>query len=410
SAAEPAAAAEPPATPAVSVPDPSATPTLFGHPLRINSFGTIGLARHDVAGDQLRAAVTSPSGIGSHWTGAYDSRVGLQLGTELATGVDLTWQGLLHRRDNGDTGIDSHWAFIGWQPTPSWELRAGRFQSPLYLASDQYQVGLAQPWVRPPHEVYGLIGNVNSLDGLWLRRRVALGDETLLVDAYAAAHHENRGSFAVDHEPLVGLSLGLRSSGWLAHATLAQGRTRIRVDPSDPLVAVLALLGNPALGGDPAAVADYDLRRIDRLRFASVGLRWDASPWLAMAELAQVRSASRAFPGATGAYLTLGRSWEPVTLYGTLAWLRGAAPAAESRFSGLSAQLVDAFIQSERESGQTTAGVGLRWDLRSGLALKAQVDHIRPRGPGRGGLFLNGQLPDGRTSAQLYSVALDWAY
>ncbi len=379
--------------------------------VQVNTFGTLGVSRLSIAGAHLRSEATSTSGIGPEWTGAYDSRLGLQVAAQISPDLGLTWQGLLRRQNKGGFGVDTQWAYANWQITPQWEVKLGRYMSPLYLVSDQRMVGLSQPWVRAPHEVYGLLGNVDSLDGLWLRRRLPLGDETLMVDLYHARHREDRGSFSVNHEPLTGLSLRLSDTRWTWHAMVARARTRIELDPASGVAQALALLSEPALGGNPVAAQDYDFRRIDPLHFYSAGVRYEAAPWLVMAEVAQLRSSNRALPGSTGAYLTVGHSWGPWLGYVTLAQLRGLNPGTETRFSGaVDASVVQPFLQALRESGQTTLGVGTRWDMARGLALKAQVDHVTPRTDGRGGLFLESPLPNGHRSAWLYSVVLDWAY
>ncbi len=381
--------------------------------VQLNTFGTLGVARLNLSGVQVRGDATATSGIGSEWTGAYDSRGGLQAAARINPELDLTWQVMLRRNGDGDFGLDTNWAYADWRPTPEWEVKLGRYMSPLYLVSDQRLVGLAQPWVRAPLEVYGLLGNVDSLDGLWLRRRVPLGEDTLMVDFYSARHDDKRDTFSVNHRQLTGLSLSLRDAHWTWHGMAARSRTHLRFDAVEPLLAVIA---NPALGGDPAAATAYDLRNLDPIHFLSFGLRYESDPWLVMAELAHGRSDTKAVPGSTGAYLTVGRNWGPWLGYVTVAHLRGRSPGSETRLTPGSpaAAVAELFLQPAREAGQTTLSTGLRWDMATGLALKAQVDHILPRVEGRGGLFLDplGQykLPNGNRAAWLYSLVLDWAY
>ncbi|MEY8875848.1 MAG: hypothetical protein AB9M60_05020, partial [Leptothrix sp. (in: b-proteobacteria)] len=307
---------------------------------RINTFGTLGLARLGMSHTRLRADGTATDGIGSHWTAAFDSRAAVQVSVTPLAALDLTWQPLLRRQPDGHVGPSTHRAYATWRVTPQWELRAGRFQSPLFLVSDEREVGLAQPWVRPPQEVYGLLGNVETLDGLWLRRRIPVGDETLMIDLYQARHRDEQRQLSVEHRPITGLNLSLGDSRWTWHAMWARSRTHIRVAAIEPFLAVLA---DPALGGNAAAAPDYDLRNLDPIHFASLGLRREADGWLVMAELASARIERRSAPGATGAYLTVGRglgSWTP-----SLTWARvlGRDPGPDARFSGAAAAVAAQF-------------------------------------------------------------------
>jgi hypothetical protein len=388
---------------------PAAAATI-GPGLQVNTFGTVGWSRVNTAGVHLRQAITADNGIGPEWTAAYDTRVGVQVSRRLGDGLGVTWQGVIQRQNDGGFHGNTQWAYLDWKLMPDWDVKVGRFQSPLYLASDERHVGLGVPWVRPPAEVYGLLGNVDALDGLWLRHRWPLGEDTLMVNLYAAQHREARGGFRVSHQPLTGINLRLAQAEWTWHAMVAQARTRLQAPADAAAFQALALLGNPATGGDPLAAQDYDFREIKPLRFVSLGVRHDGLTWLAMAEWARTSSSNRAFPGSEAYYLTAGRRWGDWLGYMTYARMVGRAPADESRFSGVADAVLQAYLTSLREAGQTSVGVGARWDFQRGLALKLQVDQVRPRTEGRGGLVLEPSLPAGRRSVWLYSATLDWAY
>jgi hypothetical protein len=376
-----------------------------------NTFGTLGLSRLNLAGTRAIHDAAATTGIGSQWTGAYDSRLGLQVQFRPAPTLDLTVQTVLRRRAGGDVRLSTQWAYLDWQPSPAWELKVGRYMSPLYLASDQHLIGLAHPWVRAPSEVYGLLGNVDSLDGIWLRHRMPLGERTLSIDVYQASHLDDRGDVSVNHRRLTGLTLNLRDARYTWHATVAESRTEI----GSPTLRTLAgLIATPALGGDPIVAREYDLAQVDHIHFLAGGVRYEAGPWLVMSELVLRRSSSRALPGSLAGYVTLGHSWDAVLGYVTVAGLRGRDPGTETRLSGVAAETAEAFLQFGREYGQTSVGTGVRWDVQRGVALKAQVDYLRPRIDGRGGTFIGDDgtysLPPGRRVAWLYSLALEWAF
>lgn len=46
------------------------------------------------------------------------------------------------------------WAYLQYAVTESLDVRAGRVVLPVFITSEYRKVGYANPWVRPPQEVY----------------------------------------------------------------------------------------------------------------------------------------------------------------------------------------------------------------------------------------------------------------
>ena len=98
----------------------------------------------------------------------FDSRnnhVGVQLYSALTDKVSVT---LALTAEGGQSGynVEPEWAYGTYQFNPDWGLRMGRFKGPFYMVSDYRDVGYAYPWVRPPEEVYSTnpIKSINGLD------------------------------------------------------------------------------------------------------------------------------------------------------------------------------------------------------------------------------------------------------
>lgn len=379
--------------------------------LTFNTFGTLGLSRLNLAGTQAIDDPAASTGIGSEWTAAYDSVLGLQTTAAVTPSLGLTVQVVLRPDAARAVRLGTQWAFAQWQPASAWEFKVGRYMSPLYLASDQRLIGLAHPWVRAPSEVYGLLGDVDALDGLWVRYRQPVGDRTLAVDLYRARHLDKRGDFWVNHRHLTGVGLNLRDARYTWHATVAQSHTEINSPSARRATEVIAM---PAAGGNPDVAREYDLMQIDTLLFLAGGVRYEDGPWLVLSELVWRHADSKVLPGSVAGYLTMGYARESMLGYVTVAAVRGRDPGSETRLSGPAAEAAAAFLQFGREYGQRSISSGVRWDVQRGVALKAQIDYVRPRIQGRGGTFIDEtgryRLPAGRRVAWLYSLALDWAY
>ncbi len=86
-----------------------------------------------------------------------DSRFGLHL--HLVSDVNPLWtlEGQLFAagyEENYVLNLD--WAFASFHLSEQIDLRFGKLKYPNNLVSEYYDVGLAYPWIRPPHEYYGL--------------------------------------------------------------------------------------------------------------------------------------------------------------------------------------------------------------------------------------------------------------
>jgi hypothetical protein len=78
-----------------------------------------------------------------------------------------------HRHDNSWTP-EIEWANLRYRPTDAFSLRVGRTVAPIFMYSDTANVGYANPWLRGPQEIYGMVP-ITHLDGVDLSWDAALG-------------------------------------------------------------------------------------------------------------------------------------------------------------------------------------------------------------------------------------------
>ena len=92
----------------------------------INSSGTV--KRDSVFGTQVDAQ------FNPEWSGT------LQLKAAPATNADSRW------------ALTASWAFLSWRPNNDWLVRAGKVRIPLYLFSENLDVGQSYDFARMPTE------------------------------------------------------------------------------------------------------------------------------------------------------------------------------------------------------------------------------------------------------------------
>ncbi|GIC76301.1 hypothetical protein [Moritella sp. F3] len=92
-----------------------------------------------------------------------ETKVGLQASFEVTESTFLVAQ--LVSRAEQHWRPEMEWAFLSHTFDNDLTVRAGRLRVPLYMYSDYLEVNFAQPWLRPPEEVYAVVP-VSSYEGI----------------------------------------------------------------------------------------------------------------------------------------------------------------------------------------------------------------------------------------------------
>jgi hypothetical protein len=381
---------------------------------RISGFGTLGIAHASEREADYTSSVFKASGAGAtrRWSTDVDSRLGIQLDATLAR----RWSAVL--QVVSEQGLDNtyrprvEWANIKYQATPELALRAGRIALPIFLMADYRKVGYAYPWVRPPVEGYDVLP-VTSSDGVDATLRWSVGpvrNASQVFYGHSAVtlveplHVYGRGGVGVSN-----------TSDWGALSVRANALSaEISSDIGAQLFDAFNAFG-PA-GQDLTRRYAMDHKR---MMVANIGVSYDPGAWFVMAEAG--RTVSHSFLGATrSAYVGAGWRWHALTPYATWARVRAAgttlgpglplgslppalAPTAAALNAGLN------FLLSTIPQ-QTSVAAGLRWDLRTNMALKVQYDRVTPHGGSRGTYINTTPRFQSERTSHVASVAFDFVY
>jgi hypothetical protein len=380
--------------------------------LSFAGFGTLGVVHSSEDKANFKSSVLAPNGAGySHaWSADVDSRIGAQLTANFTGQLSAVVQVVSEQRYDNSYRPTVEWANIKYQFTPDLSIRLGRIVLPDFLVSDYRKVGYANPWVRPPVEVYGLVPISNS-DGVDASYRMYLGEFTNTI----------QGTYGTGKARLpAGGGTVTAKNAWAISDTLEYGhatmhvtyhRTTLTADAYKPLFD-----GFRQFGPEGIALADkYD---VDNKLFAFIGLgaMYDPGDWFVMGEW-----------GATDAHSVLGKrsAWYAsggyrfgkFTPYLTYAEAKVASNTSDPGLTvsalppgpaaGLNAGL-NALLGSIPV--QKTLSIGSRWDFAKNAALKLQFDHIR-LGAGMPGTLTEvqpGFQPGGKVN--VFSATLDFVF
>ncbi len=382
-------------------------------------FGTLAVVHSD---QPLADFISSPSeaqgaGHTRAFSAATDSLLAAQAGAQLTPRLSAVLQVI--SQQNADTSFSPHveWAYLKYQFTPDLSVRVGRTGLDVFLVTDSRNLGFANPWVRPPIELYNLVPVTDS-DGIDFSYRLAVLGGTNTIDAsigHASYHYPISNSQVTvtadaDEEFLL-VDTFQRGA---ATFRLNYGQAHITVPTLDPLFDAFREFGSQGVG-----IADrYDVdNRI--LTFFGLGAAYEPGEWFLMGELGRVHSHS-VLGEATGWYVSSGHRFGRITPYATYAQVKpnssirapglelsalppSQAPAAAALNAELNAALA-------ANASQRTSSLGARLDVTRSLDLKLQCDRTNLGASSQG--WLTNVQPGFRPGSSLtvFSVTLDFVF
>ena len=143
-----------------------------------SGFGTLGYARSD-------QPYTYQRFIDDNGTFKRDSVAGLQVDSRFANGFGATVQVKAAPASASDSRYEGtvSWAFLSYRPTNDWLFRAGKQRIPLYLYSENYDVGASYDFARLPIEMYSITPS-NDFIGLSFSKTWRARNGDVSLDGY----------------------------------------------------------------------------------------------------------------------------------------------------------------------------------------------------------------------------------
>lgn len=389
--------------------------TLGDGNLSISGFGTLGVAQTD-SDDAKFARYNQASGTGDSPRIGLDSNLGLQASYQFNDRLSATVQVLTRKNTSPQFTTDLTWGFLKYKFNDETNVRVGRVVLPAFLISDYQNVGYANTMMRPPIEMYGQapIENVDGGDVNWQH---SFGDTNVTVQGFGGVSRGKLyvptagGSVAKHQSPVFGAAVTAEYGPFTAR--IAHARAKIE---SNNLAPINALTDGLAKTGVPAAIQlanDLTLRGGKKMSFTEIGLTMDYKNIVLQAEYAQRRAHEPVYiPETNSGYVMAGYRFGKVLPYYTHAYYKGAGssvtvptvPAAHPLAPTL-AGVRNLLVSPE----QTTDLVGMRWDFAKSLALKVQIDHVKPKVKG-GSLILPSGVPTYNKSVNVYAAGIDFVF
>lgn len=347
--------------------------------LSFDAFGTLGLVYSseddaDFAANQFRA-----DGAGHTKTVSpeVDSRLGGQVTAFLTPELTAVVQ-LIAEQDHEDRYVPSlEWAYLDYAFTPEFSVRAGRMPVGTFIVSEFRKVSFANPWIRPPPELYTL-GPIASGEEIEASYSLRTGDWTNTLEVgYGRAEIDIPGG-EVETEKGWNVSNKVQQGGFTGRALIAGGE--LSIDAFDPLFD-----GFREFGPEGEEIAErYEVDDTPFL-FASLGAEYDPGSWFGMAELGWADFDSVLGEKLAG-YVTAGHRFGAFSPHVTYARVEALSETSADGLTlanlppdlaGPAAGLNEALDTVLRSTAiQQSVSLGGRWDFAPGMAVKGEIQFV----------------------------------
>ncbi|APD85762.1 hypothetical protein BM527_06500 [Alteromonas sp. Mex14] len=370
--------------------------------LNISGFGTLATATADTnkyqfRNDRSQAEFAKKDGFAFKPL----SLIGVQLDYSLSNNLDFVGQFVYREQDEQNINSITQMAFLRYDVTPSWQVRAGRLAADIFHFSDTRDVSIAYPWVKVPTEVYGIVP-ARSLDGADIRYLKRYENFNLSVKGFWGKGESDFSS--KDFEPITFenlRTLGIELTAFDWSVALKHTRTEADNDNFDIAQVTSAVeLLQPFWSG--AADFSDSLRLRDAtIQYTSLYANRYLGDWEVSGELSHIDSESVALRPSFNGFLNISYLYGAHTFYGLFSFAETdtyflSEEQPEFPIIPATAQLA-IFVEevaSTLAHRQKSFSVGWRWDLKENLAFKAQIERsdIEARGTGlraRNGLVVD---------------------
>ncbi|WP_395341997.1 hypothetical protein PN836_020605 [Ningiella sp. W23] len=338
-----------------------------------------------------------------------DSLVALRGDCALSQSISLVGQAIYHSNEFRDSGIQ--WLYADYRPSRYISVKFGRQRIPFFQYSDVIDVGFAYHWITPPISVYTNY-LFTEFDGLLGRYNFSNSRFNAYAEAYYGQFDGNITLFSediyADVDNIAGVLINVSSNKFSLRLSHHIGDTKVEQAELSAFSQTLSQLGfiesaNTLLINDPVSISQ-------------LGLAYEDIDYFLRGEYTITRSDAFLIAVRKSGYLSAGINAYPFTFHGTVSYGTSSVGQAPSEIPiGLSPELDQLAIGYGFVLGQVPPDegyqytLGLRYDMRTNLAIKAELTHIEGE-QGTRGFFDQVPRNNEEQSGQLLQFAVEWVF
>jgi hypothetical protein len=334
---------------------------------RVNGFASFGMVQSSEP-ESYHRGITDDVNFRRY------TKAGIQMTFNLDRDTSVITQ-LVSKGEN-DFETKAEWMYLKHTFDNGITAKIGRIRKPNYLLSEYFDVGYAMPWTQAPVEVYGVLELTANYEAVDLSYDFDIGDWTSTLQAqYGRAVGDETISndlFAFNYSMTDG-ELTLRAGYSRADVEVVAGSTTAGL-----VTGVNSALSATNLTGEQVSGAVEGT-------FAGLAAMYDNGTILAIAEYTSL-TVDSAFADQDGYYAMGGYrigQWMPYLTYAFEETTDNNKRAATSLLAPTGNPAIDDPTLAAINAGlaalnseQTRTALGVRYDVKPGVALKLQYDMV----------------------------------
>lgn len=302
-----------------------ASPLADAADFTLTGFGTVGYAVTD--SDDLQYLRY----IDERGTFKVDSLLGVQAEARFSPRWSATVQAVASAPRDSDEGVEAEirWAFVGFRPSNEWLVRLGRLRPPVFLYTQNAEVGVTYDVLRLPAELYALIP-VYDVNGIALNRTWNWGADTEVnAEAYWGkreigfrAHYERNppAQYVRQRATSTGAGVSLQSGALLVRTSYHWVKIGVPGDEHHLRGFQAVPIAAPGQFGGTLYVPE--LTPEIAMRAFTLGVDWRPNNWRVTAEYGHLSTSDTdLLANQRGGYVSVARaigSWTPYATYARL--------------------------------------------------------------------------------------------
>ena len=344
----------------------------------IQGFGTIGGAYQDNKDTIYRSGFQTYQGSQGNFSFATDSKIGLQLNSQITDDLTMTIQGMASQFTSDNILLNLEWANLKYKFTENLSIRIGRMRTPVFMYSDILNVSYSYTWVRLPQEVYSTFP-LPSYDGIELNYNFLLDEYFFSIKGVCGqtktdiivGYDEDTASKYTNKE-YRGVTLDVSTDNFEFRMSYFLSNGSMEDKKVNEYLSALRKYGFNDLA---------DKYTIDNKKFEFFGLAMSYSfnNAFIVGEYTKIKSDSM-LGAVEGAYLSVGYNFNEITPYLIVAESSKKKADIENTIpktlSYLPLQAATSKILRDATAGQKSKSIGVRYDFADNMALKLQYDYI----------------------------------
>lgn len=337
------------------------------------------------------------------------SLLAIQIDGHISDSWSVTTQLMAHSSDERESGLE--WLYTTYQATDSLQLKLGRLRTPFFNYSDFLDVGYAYPWVSPPQQIYnGFL--FDSYDGLSASYDLVTGSFSANAEIFWGQFNDDitvgDRTVKADVNQFRGIILNVQYDNLKLRMSSHKGNVGIELAEITGFSNALNQAGYPRM-------AQY-LETKGDVKVNQLSLNYDALDYFIKSEIVQIVSPILVFPETKSYFVSAGYIVYPFTVHATFAASQVSydrvesviPPGLDPQLDALSGGFTALYNNLDRDNLDSLT-LGVRWDFRPGMALKADISHLIGTKNQRS--FFTISDPDAFDyKANLLQVAWEWVF